>query len=123
MIENKIDVINRLKIRQKSAIDKLLLSIEKYNINYKDSDGDLSNVVFTKDDKVCKIAYEIFYRYSGICAHIVEVKSKNIVIKEIDKSKKAKKKKTEYIIQTIEDSEFYDRIKMIILLNLGIEYV
>ncbi len=100
-MESKENVINRLIIQKAPAIEKLLVSLRKYNITFQPNDGVLANIVFTKDEIDCKIAYEVFYRYSGRCA-CVNADGK---------------------VEQIDDKAFYEWVKMLILFSLKIEYV
>ena len=56
----------------KPYVDKLVSSLKKEGINFCNKDGKLDNVVFTKGDIVHKIAYQCFYRFSGMCVYYKE---------------------------------------------------
>ena len=63
-------------------VDKLVgLLNEVHNISFQTKDGDLENVVFSKEGfNDLKIAYRCFYRISGMCKIMKDTKHKDRVI-------------------------------------------
>jgi len=57
-------------------VEKLVVYLNSKGITFESTDGELENVVLTKDDKIIKIAHHCFYRFSGICK-IYTHKAKN----------------------------------------------
>jgi len=64
----------------KPFVEKLILYLEKKGIEFywTDEDG-YDNVVLVKGDKMKKIAYSCFYRFSGISSFVDEDEKKNII--------------------------------------------
>lgn len=117
-MENRESVLNRLKIEKSSAINKLIIDLTKYDITFEPTDNGLENVVFERYCVKQKIAWNLFYRYSGKCARIETIlKNKNS-----SKNSKSKNNETNLIIQ-ITDESFYDWIKMLILFGFKIEHI
>lgn len=52
--------------KMQPAAKKLLSVLEKKGIHFHQTDGELENVMFTKNDKELKMSHHSFYRYSGI---------------------------------------------------------
>lgn len=98
-MSTRSDILEILKVSKKPAIKRLVLSLMKYNIIYKETDGVLENVIFSRGNKTFKCAHESFFRYSGRCVY----------------------KDAEDKLQNMTDDMFYDWIKMFILFKLGIE--
>jgi len=49
-------------------VKKLVVYLNSIGISFSATDGELENVVLTRNDgKVIKIAYHCFYRFSGMC--------------------------------------------------------
>ena len=66
-------------------VNKLIELVKKDGVTFSPIDGDNDNVVFTKKNKVLKIAHIMFYRYSGICVvqkgeDIVELKDSDFYL-------------------------------------------
>lgn len=98
---SRIEILEKLKDEKKPAVKRLVLSLMKYDIVYKEKDGNLDNVVFSRGSKTFKCAYEMFFRYSGRC-----------VYKGADNETKP-----------LTDDMFYDWLKMFILVKLGIDKI
>jgi hypothetical protein len=81
----------------------LIRDLEFLNITYKDSDGELNNVVFEYKGDIYKSCHWFFFRQGGICKTI---RTKN-------------KKEVEWIDVT--DEMFYEMFKKIILKYFEIE--
>ena len=45
---------------------KLVDYYKNNGINFQDKEGDLDNVIFSNEDSEMKIAYQCFYRFSGV---------------------------------------------------------
>lgn len=60
----------------KSSVDKLVSDLNKQGIQFEPTDGELENVVFTKGDETYKMAYQCFYRLSGMCVYYKEFDGK-----------------------------------------------
>ena len=73
MYYNKEDKINHINSMEK-PVNRLLAALAKEGIEFCPTDGHLENVIFTKDDTVHKIAWECFYRFSGMSAYYKEYK-------------------------------------------------
>ena len=56
------------------SVDKLVKDLEKQGIEFTPIDGHLENVIFTKGEYVHKIAWQCFYRFSGMSAYYQEYK-------------------------------------------------
>ena len=100
-MSERTETIKKLIVEKQPAVNRLVLFLKKYNIIYVDSDGELENVIFSKENKTFKCAYESFFRYSGRC-----------VYKTIDDE-----------VKFMTDDMYYDWFKMFILFKLGVEKV
>jgi hypothetical protein len=58
------------------SVNKLVEQLEKQNIQFIGTDGELENVIFKQNDKQVKISHHSFYRYSGISVITREKKDK-----------------------------------------------
>jgi len=50
-----------------SCVSDLVEYLKEYGIEFYSKDGTFENVVFRQDNKICKIAWQCFYRFSGLC--------------------------------------------------------
>ena len=96
-----------MEIKDKPIKDKcigdLVSYFKKYNIHYKDWDGELPNVVFFNDKKEVKMSHEFFYRHSGMCCANAKT------------SEKDDKGESKYRMVILTDKDFYgDRVKAIL---------
>ena len=60
----------------KPLVEKLITFLKTEGINFSYTDGNLDNIVLTKGDIVKKIAYQCFYRFSGISVFYKDGKKK-----------------------------------------------
>ena len=52
--------------RMTPHVQKLVAHFEKKNVTFSGTDGEMENVVFRGNGNEVKIAYRVFYRWSGI---------------------------------------------------------
>ena len=52
--------------RMTPHVQKLVAHFEKKNVTFSAKDGEMENVVFRGNGREVKIAYRVFYRWSGI---------------------------------------------------------
>ena len=71
-------------------VEKLIVYLNKNGIEFSWKDEDNDNVVLTRGDKIKKISYHCFYRYSGLSSFFTEDNSY-----KPKKSKDFKKSKNE----------------------------
>lgn len=86
-----------------NIINGFVESLSKQGIKFSSTDGELDNVIFSKDNKTTKMAHEMFYRKSGRCCYLAQDKSNYAQVKPIT------------------DVMFYEWIKDMVLYCLEIE--
>lgn len=64
-------------------VEKLVVYLNSKGILFSPSDGELENIVLTKDDKVVKIAYNCFYRFSGISKVYTHTAKNQVVMSDM----------------------------------------
>lgn len=67
--------LNKIKEKKKIHINKLVSFLKTKNINFKNNDGKLDNVVFYNDKKTFKISHHCFYGFSRISCFKQDIKS------------------------------------------------
>ena len=63
MAFNKEEIIARLQ----PHANKLISYYEHKGVSFVSKDGEFENVIFYNKEKTVKIAWEVFWRFSGIC--------------------------------------------------------
>lgn len=103
--------MQELTFERQQAIYKLINDIKKYNIEFSRTDGEFNNVVFTRNGEEHKIAYRMFFRQSGRSARTELIPSK------------VKAKQNFIKVVQIDDNEFYNWFKMLLLVLFKIEKI
>ena len=109
-MQDKIEVIAKLKSEKIRTINTLIQYFKTKNIEFFDTDvDDLQNVAFKYNttNKTIKIANELFYRYSGMIKYFKQTETKGKVIFGT--------------FEIVTDDMFYERMKILILYSFGIE--
>lgn len=90
---------------KRPAVAKMVASLGKYKIGYSEDDG-MGNALFTRGDRECRVAHEMFFRSSGRCVMVG-----------------TDRKTGRDAILPMCDADFYEYMMMIVLHSLGVETV
>jgi hypothetical protein len=63
--------------KMQPIVKKLVASLDVHGIVFKEKDGDLENVVFSLGSIDYKIAWDCFYRISGMSGMMIDIDEKN----------------------------------------------